>query len=429
MTEPGMLPASGIGPKPSYPVEREEGDITQSYGAARLISVDYFSPCVRMGLQTAVALDSASLLHRAHVDICLPPGKRARALRRVVGRRAANRVVPGIAPDRIHNHPQLAVVARLRRRLLLAGRDTTVVDRMLSQMFRAIARQCDSAAVVGTQSSCLELFDGRTFRIMEQVSPPLRYERTVAAEELARFRGWAPEGVAKPRPWDHRMEAEWQEADLIWVPSRHLINISADFGADATKFRVIPYPVRPVPYMSRTKSLGSRRKLQVIFAGTLMLEKGVQYIYQALRNRSNLPVTVDFYGSANLAPLGLRRLSEVGTIHGPVPRTELFHKFLNADLLLFPSLSEGSALVTLEAAALGLPVVATEDAGPSASAMLIAPRSPEAISEALERLIDYRDHLESMSAAGLAETANRTASRYSMSIVNSIRSLSRRPVA
>jgi glycosyltransferase involved in cell wall biosynthesis len=389
------------------------------------LAADYFSPVIRMGLQNAVALESAALLRSAHVDACLLPGRAAAALKHVAGPRMTNRVVEGIPVARIRRHPQLTIVSRIRRRLLLSGRDTTAVDRVLSQIFSAIARQCGSELVVGTQSSCLELFAGRSYRIMEQVSPPLRYERAIAAEELSRFPEWAPEGVTRSRPWDHRMEAEWQAADLIWVPSRHLIQISSRFGADPAKFRVIPYPInRPKP-AGTIREPGARRVLRVVFAGTLMLEKGVQYIYQALRKKPDLPVQMEFFGPVNLAPQGVKRLTEVGTVHGPVARSELFQEFRNADVLLFPSLSEGSALVTLEAAAIGLPVVATEEAGAPASAMVIPSRSPDAIIGAIEMLADDPAQLERLSAAGLNEATRRTKAMYSDGIIDSIKTLTR----
>ena len=389
------------------------------------LGVDYFSPNVRMGLQTAVALQSAALLRSAHVDVCLRPGRTARALERVAGPRVANHVVRDVPAARIRLHPQLAVASRIRRRLLLSGQDTTAVDQVLVRMFSSVARQCRAAAVVGTQSSCLELFQDRACRIMEQVSPPLRYERAVAAEELARFPGWAPAAVARPRAWDHRMEAEWHAADLIWVPSPHLIGISARFGADPEKFRVIPYPI-PGPQPAGAKpATGSRRALRVVFAGTLMLEKGVQYIYEALHNRPDLPVKMEFFGPVNLTPLGERRLAEVGTVHGPVPRSQLLNEFRHADLLLFPSLSEGNALVTLEAAALGLPVVATEEAGAPSSAMMIPSRSPAAIVEAIAVLAGDPERLAGLSAAGLAEASKRSLAAYHAGIAGSVKTLSR----
>jgi glycosyltransferase involved in cell wall biosynthesis len=377
-----------------------------------------------MGLQTAVALQSAALLRSAHVDVCLRPGMAARALERVAGPRVANHVVRDVPAARIRLHPQLAVVSRVRRRLLLSGQDTTAVDQILVRMFSWVARQCRAPAVVGTQSSCLELFEGRAYRIMEQVSPPLRYERAVAAEELTRFPGWAPPAVARPRAWDHRMEAEWHAADLIWVPSPHLIGISAQFGADPGKFHVIPYPVpgpRP-PRVNRTAK--SPRALRVVFAGTLMLEKGVQYIYEAFHGRPDLPVKMEFFGPVNLTPLGARRLAEVGTVHGPVPRSQLLNEFRHADLLLFPSLSEGNALVTLEAAARGLPVVATEEAGPPSSAMIIPSRSPAAIVEAIEVLAGDPERLANLSAAGLAEASQRSLAAYHAEIASSVKTLS-----
>jgi glycosyltransferase involved in cell wall biosynthesis len=382
-----------------------------------------------MGLQNAVALESAALLRSAHVDACLLPGRAAAFFKRVAGPRITNRIVEGIPMARIHRHPQLTVAARIRRRLLLSGRDTTAVDRALFRMFSAIARQCGSEAVVGTQSSCLELFEDRAFRIMEQVSPPIRYERAIAAEELSRFPGWAPEGVTKPRSWDYRMESEWQAADIIWVPSRHLIQISGRFGADPLKFRVIPYPIDRPKLAGTIREGAARRTLRVVFAGTLMLEKGVQYIYQALRKRPDLSVQMAFFGPVNLAPQGMRRLAEVGTVHGPVPRSELFKEFRNADILLFPSLSEGSALVTLEAAALGLPVVATEESGAPMSSMVIPARSPEAIISAIEMLTDDPAQLERLSAAGLNEASKRTTAMYSDSIVDSIKGLTGRKQA
>ena len=132
---------------------------------------------------------------------------------------------------------------------------------------------------------------------------------------------------------------------------------------------------------------------------------------------------MEFFGPINLAPEGLRRLTEVGTVHGPVPRSELLKEFRNADILLFPSLSEGSALVTLEATALGLPVVATEESGAPMSAMVIPSRSPEAIIAAIENFADEPAQLERLSAAGLDEAAKRTTTMYSNSIVDSIKTL------
>jgi glycosyltransferase involved in cell wall biosynthesis len=300
---------------------------------------------------------------------------------------------------------------------MLSGRDTTSVDRVLIRMYSAVARQCRSGAVVGTQGSSLELFEDRTYRILEQISPPARYERTVRAAELARFPGWEPESVPISPPWVGREEAEWQAADLIWVPSAHLINICRDFGADPLKFRVLPFPIGRQQSTGMPREVRSGRVLRVVFVGTLMLNKGVQYIYEALRRRPSLPVQMEFFGSVKLTELGVRCLAEVGTVHGPVPRSQLFSELRRADVMLFPSLSEGSSLATLEAVALGLPVVATPQAGGPASAMVIPPRSAEAIIDAIETLAGNPARLAALSAAGLAEASTRNLANYAENII------------
>ena len=123
------------------------------------------------------------------------------------------------------------------------GPDTTSIENLLTRIYSSIASQCHSDAVVGTQSTSLELFEGRKYRIMEQIAHPLRYQRAVVASEFTRFPEWAPDFTGKLTGWDRRMEQEWQTTDLIWVPARGLIEVSRECGADPRKFHVIPYPI------------------------------------------------------------------------------------------------------------------------------------------------------------------------------------------
>ncbi len=65
--------------------------------------------------------------------------------------------------------------------------------------------------------------------------------------------------------------------------------------------------------------------------------------------------------------------------------------YRGADVLVLPSLLEGSALVVLEAMASGLPVIVTENTGADAvrdgvEGFVVPVRSPEAIAARLEEL-------------------------------------------
>jgi len=64
--------------------------------------------------------------------------------------------------------------------------------------------------------------------------------------------------------------------------------------------------------------------------------------------------------------------------------------YQQADIFVFPSLEEGSALVTYEAMACGLPVVTTPNAGSlvrdGVEGFIVPIRDPDALAERMERL-------------------------------------------
>jgi glycosyltransferase involved in cell wall biosynthesis len=215
------------------------------------------------------------------------------------------------------------------------------------------------------------------------------------------------------------MVQEWDSADLIWAPSAHVVDLCREYGANPTKLRLLRYPIPQWSEYSWHNRSREESALRVVFAGTLMLDKGVQYIYDALR-QSEIARHIDmhFFGGIQLSSEGVARLSEVGTVHGPVARARLLYEFSQASVLLFPSLSEGSALVTAEAAGVGLPVIATRESGPPDSATIIEARSGAAIIAALERLLDDPALLENMSKACLTEARHRDVEAFNAELAS-----------
>jgi starch synthase len=74
-----------------------------------------------------------------------------------------------------------------------------------------------------------------------------------------------------------------------------------------------------------------------------------------------------------------------------------------ASIHVFPSLCEGSAKVTYEAAACGLPQITTREAGDvvedGVQGMIIPPADIEALAEAIQHLYDHPEIVERMSLA------------------------------
>lgn len=363
-----------------------------------------------MGLLPARALQNAGLLHSLHMDLRLP--RLGESCLRLFGIATGDRRVPGVPPDKVHSHPAFFLLARARRRLVERQRDTSHIDRLLFGMVRQIAARCDAPDVCGGASWSVEFFSGRRRTVLEQFAPPRLVEAQILRSEATAFPGWALPLPSGSTPVDYRIFEEWSMASAVWAPSQFVIDCCIGLGLEARETWVIPYPIPDVsPQLRRPRDRrGSPRgRLKIVYAGSLTLLKGAQYIYEAFRGwRTAQFIDLHFYGPSSLSPLAIERLRSVGTVHGAVPRDALIRAFADADALLFPSLSEGSALVTLEATATGLPVIATSASGAPDSAMIIVSNSGAAIRDAIESILDDPALAARMSYDGLGVAARRT---------------------
>ena len=99
-------------------------------------------------------------------------------------------------------------------------------------------------------------------------------------------------------------------------------------------------------------------------------------------------------------------------VFSSVPRAELFERYRQADVLVFPTLCDGFGLVVTEAFAHGLPVITTTRAGAAdlvrhgENGLIIPPGDAGALTEALEWCLTHRIELKAMRRAAL-ETATR----------------------
>jgi glycosyltransferase involved in cell wall biosynthesis len=86
---------------------------------------------------------------------------------------------------------------------------------------------------------------------------------------------------------------------------------------------------------------------------------------------------------------------------GNVSRQDMVAHYHWADVLLLPSICEGSAMVTYEAHACGLPIIATPNAGayitPGVDGIEIPPFDSESIAYVLDRLLADSDELGRLS--------------------------------
>ena len=173
----------------------------------------------------------------------------------------------------------------------------------------------------------------------------------------------------------------------------HLLGVGSSHGVDVERFGPGPSDVR--------ERLGIGRDASVVgFVGRLTRDKGLPELVeafdtiQAAEPRTHLLLVGWFDASEDAVGEELRaRIGRNQRIHttGFVADTAPYYRAM--DMMVLPTWREGFPNVVLEAAATGIPVVTTESTGsrdsvvPEVTGLLIPPGYPDAISEAVLKLL------------------------------------------
>lgn len=217
---------------------------------------------------------------------------------------------------------------------------------------------------------------------------------TKSERERAEARGW--QGLKnRLLVTRQQMLEEYELADLLLVLSQKAEETFLAAGVPREKlFR----HQRGVDTERFTPAGQPPEIFRAVFVGALIPRKGVHHLLQVW-HRLNLP-------NAELVLVGTVHdsirpaLEEFGSrnvrVTGFVQRVE--EAYREAAVHIFPSTCEGSAKSTYEAAACGLPQIATRESGDvvvdEVTGLIIPPDDPDALAAAIERL--YRDRALAM---------------------------------
>jgi glycosyltransferase involved in cell wall biosynthesis len=146
--------------------------------------------------------------------------------------------------------------------------------------------------------------------------------------------------------------------------------------------------------------------LQLLSIGRLVFRKGFQDIIQALdlvrQERSDFRLNIVGYGRDEAAIRDALAKSTVGdlvTFVGRVEYARLSENYLAADAYLFYGRREGSSLAMIDAAAYGLPIVASDHPGnrsyvrQNENGLLVEQGNHRALAQAILELLRRRDEL------------------------------------
>ena len=213
-----------------------------------------------------------------------------------------------------------------------------------------------------------------------------------------------------------RKDEELALASHIVVPSKFVHRSLSEAGHLNADISVLPYGAPAIRLRLATTNTRDV-KLKVIFVGSLTQRKGISYLLEAVKRLgSRVELTLIGRRSGECQPLD--RALHVHRWIPSLPHEAVLDEIGRHDVMVFPSLFEGMALVILEAMASGLPVITTPNAGApdflsdGEDGFIVPIRDAEAIAEKLEILSHDRDQLAAMSQAAVCKAAQHSWKHY-----------------
>jgi glycosyltransferase involved in cell wall biosynthesis len=241
--------------------------------------------------------------------------------------------------------------------------------------------------------------------ICDRGSSHIRYQNEILREEFARWK--IPYREIDQRTID-KEENEYQQADKITVPSEFVRKSFLSKGVSEKKIAKVVYGAR----LDRFAKQGNPdpAKFTVLWVGTVCLRKGFMYLLDAFRTIKHPKKELQVIGPVLEEMKGLLATAQLDGVKflGAVSNSKLAEMYSAAHVFVLPSLEEGLAMVQGEALACGCPVIGSSNSGiedlitDGKEGFIVPIRSPDAIAENLQRLMDEKLLREQMSEAALA---------------------------
>ena len=226
-----------------------------------------------------------------------------------------------------------------------------------------------SHAYFGYNTGCLETLEilrnqGVT-TVVDQIDPG-RTEEELVFQESQKWPGWQVMPGRIPDFYYDRLAREWELASVVLVNSAWSKSALVQQGVPERQIVVVPLAYEPVgdttPKQHQPRT-GGTGPLVVLWLGSVILRKGIQYLLQAARLLKDHPIEIIVAGPIGIAKSVVAGAPKNVRFVGRVDRDRAADFYRAADVFVLPTISDGFATTQLEAMSHGLPVIATPNCG------------------------------------------------------------------
>lgn len=276
-----------------------------------------------------------------------------------------------------------------------------------------------SEGFFGFSSTSLETIEwcknNAMLTVVDQIDPA-RVEENIVGEEVAAWPGWQQKPERIPEHFMDRLSAEWSLADVVLVNSDWSRRALVTQGVLTDKIITVPLAYEASIQIDAASAPSKNKKLRILWLGSVNLRKGIPYLVEAARLLKNADIEFIVAGPMQISTEAIVNLPENVNFIGKVSRIEASKHYLQADVFILPTLSDGFAITQLEAMAHGLPVITTPNCGAvvtdGVDGFIVPIRDPEAIANALLQLANDRGKLQAMSEAAKIKSRQFTLDTY-----------------
>ena len=162
-----------------------------------------------------------------------------------------------------------------------------------------------------------------------------------------------------------REEEEFQLADRLLCPSDFVVKTFLDLGFPRKKLRRHQYGFDEKQYVANGRTPNKNRGLTMLFVGGCAPRKGLHYALDAWL-KSGASQRGTFLIAGEFIPGYAEKLESMlshSSVHVLGHRNDVAELMRKSDILILPSIEEGSALVTSEARGSGCVLLVSEAAG------------------------------------------------------------------